>query len=87
VGVAPPGAPLRWILAPVFFINSTKNPSKVSWCSKNFYFCTKTTPWQFCRKQRQSGLVPFESCKLEAKTRAKELGKVDTLETYQLPQG
>ena len=29
-GVAPPGAPLRWVLAPVFFINSTKNPPNVS---------------------------------------------------------
>ena len=26
------------------------------------------------------------SCKLESKTRAKVFGKVDTLETYQLPQ-
>jgi hypothetical protein len=32
------------------------------------------------------GLVSFKSCKLESKTRAKGLGKVDTLETYQLPQ-
>ena len=24
--------------------------------------------WQFCWKQRQSGLVPFKSCKLESKT-------------------
>jgi hypothetical protein len=28
------------------------------------------------------GLVSFKSCKLESKTRAKGLGKVDTLETY-----
>ena len=61
--------------------------------SKNFHpiprtliFCTKTTPWQFCWKQRQSGLVPFKSCKLGAKTRAKVFGNVDTMETYQLPQ-
>jgi hypothetical protein len=32
------------------------------------------------------GLVSFKSWKLESKTRAKGLGKVDTLETYQLPQ-
>ena len=32
------------------------------------------------------GLVSFKSCKLESKTRGKALGKVDTLETYQLPQ-
>ena len=29
-------------------------------------------------------LVPFKSCKLESQTRGKALGKVDTLETYQL---
>ena len=28
-------------------------------------------------------LVPFKSCKLESKTRAKAFGKVDTTETYQ----
>ena len=51
--------------------------------SDNFYFCTKITPWQFCWKQRRSRLVPFKSCKLESKTRAKVFGKVDTTETYQ----
>jgi len=48
VCAGPPGAHLRWILAPVFFINSAKIPPKVSGHSENFYFCTKTTPWQFC---------------------------------------
>ena len=91
-GVACPGAswaaggPLKWILAPVFFIYSIKNLQKVSSNSKNFYFCTKTTPWLFCWKQRQSGLASFKSCKLESKTRAKVFGKVDTTEMYQLPQ-
>ena len=32
------------------------------------------------------GLVSLKSCKLESKTRGKALGKVDTLEVYQLPQ-
>ena len=32
------------------------------------------------------GLVSFKSCKLESKTRGKALGKVDTTESYQLPQ-
>jgi hypothetical protein len=45
VGGGPPGAPLRYVLAPVFFIYSTKNPPEISWHSENFYFCTKTTPW------------------------------------------
>ena len=78
--------PLQLILSPIFFIYSKNNLRWFSGHSENFYFCTKITPWQFCWKQRQSGLVPFKSCKLESKTRAKVFGKVDTLETYQLPQ-
>ena len=78
--------PLAFILSPVFFIISKNNLREVSGHSENFCFCTKITPWQFCWIQRQSGLVPFKSCKLESKTRAKVFGKVDTLETYQLPQ-
>ena len=90
VGAPPPswtgcGSPAL-ILLPVFFINSKNNLHEVSGHSENFYFCTKITPWQFCWKQRQAGLVPFKSCKLESKTRAKVFGKVDTTETYQLPQ-
>ena len=78
--------PLVLILSPVFFINSKNILREVLGHSENLYFCTKITPWLFCRKQRQSGLVPFKSCKLESKTRAKVFGKVDTTETYQLPQ-
>jgi hypothetical protein len=80
------GGPLWWIFVRVFFIYYKRISQKVSCNSENFYFCTKTTPWQFCWKQCQTGLVPFKSCKLEAKTRAKMFGKVDTLEMYQLPQ-
>ena len=78
--------PLALILLPVFFIISKNNPREVSGHSEKFCFCTKITPWQFCWKQRQSGLVPFNSCKLESKTREKEFEKVDTTETYQLPK-
>ena len=78
--------PLVLILSPVFFIKSKNILRGFQVIPRTFYFCTKTTPWQFCWKQRQSGLVPFKSCKLESKTRAKVFGKVDTLETYQLPQ-
>ena len=67
------------------FINSKNILREVSGHSENFYFCTKITPWQFCWKQRQSGLVPFKSYKLESKTWAKVFGKVDTTETYQPP--
>ena len=65
------------------FINSKKLLRGFLGHSENFYFCTIMTPWQFCWKQRQSGLVPPKSCKLEYKTRAKVFGKVDTTETYQ----
>ena len=75
--------PLTLILSPIFFINSEKLLRGSSGHSENIYFCTKITPWQFCWKQRQSGLVPFKSCNLESKTRAKVFGKVDTTETYQ----
>ena len=76
--------PLWLILSPVFFINSKNILRRFSGQSENFYFCTKITPRQFCWKQCQSGLVQFKSCKLESKTRAKEFGKVDTMETYHL---
>ena len=94
VGGAPGGAPhpreqgmapLALILSPIFFINSKNILREVSGHSENFYFCTKITPWQFCWKQCQSGLVLFK-CKLESKTRAKVFGKVDTMETYQHAQ-
>mgnify|MGYP007105986183 CR=1 FL=1 len=74
--------PLALIFSLVFFINSKNILREVSGHSENFYFCTKITPSQFCWKQRQSGLVPFKSCKLESKTRAKVFEKVDTTETY-----
>ena len=79
-------APLTWILLPVFLLFSKNKFRGVSGHSENFLLCRKITPWQFCWKQRQSGLVPFKSCKLESKKRAKVFGKVDTMETYQLPQ-
>ena len=40
--------PLALILSPVFFIISKNNLREVSGHSKNFCFCTKITPWQFC---------------------------------------
>ena len=79
IGCGPPGLHLL----PIFFIFSKSCLRGFSGHSKNFCFCTKITPWQFCWKQRQSWLVSFKSCKLESKTRAKVFGKVDTLETYQ----
>ena len=78
--------PSGWFFHQYFFIYSKNILRKVSGHSEKFYFCTKITPWQFCWKQRQSGLVPFKSCKLESKTRAKVFGKVNMTETYQLPQ-
>ena len=41
-GCGPPGLDL----SPVFFINSKNILCEVSGHSKNFYSCTKITPWQ-----------------------------------------
>ena len=38
----------------------------------------------FAENSVSPGLVSFKSFKLESKTRGKALGKVDTLETYQV---
>ena len=91
-GGAPPplwtgcGAPGLDSFASIFYIFQKVPP----WIFRTFwelYFSThETTSWQFCWKQRQSGLVSLKSCKLESKTRAKVFGKVDTVEMYQLPQ-
>ena len=78
--------PLRWNLAHIFFVFSKTAPRKFSGRLENFDFCTKITPRKFFWKQRHSRLVPFKSCKLESKTRAKEFGKVDTMETYHSPK-
>ena len=86
VGCAHPGAPLWWVLAPEILIIDIKNPHKVSFHSENFYFCTKQHHGSSAENNVSPGLVSFKSCKLESKTRGKSLGKVDTLETYQLPQ-
>ena len=61
---------------------------------KKFLAKFRSIPRTFISAQKQhhgssaennvsSGLVSFKSCKLESKTRAKVLGKVDTMETYQ----
>ena len=80
-GCGPPDA----ISFASIFISSKNILRGVSGHPQNFYFCTKIKPWQFCWKQRQSGLVPFKSCKLESKTRAKVFGKVDTMEDVSTP--
>ena len=67
--------PLALIISPVFFIYSKNILHWFSGHSKNFYFYTKITPWQFCWKQRQSGLVPFKSCKLRVQNKGKSVWK------------
>jgi hypothetical protein len=52
---------------------------------RTFIFAQKQHHGSSAENSVSPGLVSFKSCKLESKTRAKELGKVDTLETYQLP--
>ena len=78
-------APWSWFFRQ-YFLLIPNNFRGVSGHSENFYFCTKIAPWQFCWKQRQPGLGAFKTWKLESKTRTKVFGKVDTMETYQLPQ-
>ena len=51
---------------------------------RELLFLHKNNTMAVLLKQRQSGLVPLKSCKLESKTRAKVFGKVDTTEMYQL---
>ena len=72
---------LALILSPVFFIFSKSYLHGFLGHSENFCFLHNKQ-----HHGSQSGLVSFKSCKLESKTRAKVFGKVDTLETYQLPQ-
>ena len=82
-GYGPPGLDS---FANIFYIFQNLSPWIFRSFPKLLFSTHKTTSWQFCWKQCQSGLVSFKSCKLESKTRAKVFGKVDTLETYQLPQ-
>ena len=65
---------------PVFFIISKNNLREVSGHSENSYYCTKITPTILLK------IAPVRVSSIQimkAKTRAKEFGKVDTLETYQ----
>ena len=78
--------PLALILCQYYLLFTKIISMEFQVIPRTFFSAHKTTPRQFCWKQRQSGLVSFKSCKLESKTRAKVFGKVDTLETYQLPQ-
>ena len=80
-----PGWSPGCFLRPIFFINSKKLLRGFLGHSKNFYFCTKTTPWQFCRNNVSAGCF-IQIMQIRGKTIAKVFGKVDTTETYQLPQ-
>ena len=85
--LCPPMCPLWWVLAPEILVYCIKIPRKVLFHSENFYFCTKKQHHGSSAENSVSPvLVSFKSCKLESKTRGKAWEKVDTLETYQLPQ-
>ena len=86
VGCAQLVAPLWWVLAPEILIIGIKNPRKVSSISRTFISAQKQHHGSSAENSVSLGLVSFKSCKLESKTRGNVLGKVDTLETYQLPQ-
>ena len=61
--------------------------SKQEGCiSQNFISAQKQQHGSSAKDSVSLGLVSFKWCKLESKTRGKALGKVDTMETYQLPQ-
>ena len=53
---------------------------------RTFVFCTINNTMAVLLKTAPVRVSFIQSCKLESKTRAKVFGKVDTLETYQLPQ-
>ena len=86
VGCAHPGAPLRQVLAPEILIIDIKILAKFRSIPRTFISAQKQHHGSSAKNSVSLGLVSFKSCKLESKTRGKALGKVDTLETYQLPQ-
>ena len=86
VGCAHPGAPLWWVLAPKILFYSIKIPCKVLFHSRTFISAQKQHHGSSAENNVSPGLVSFKSCKLESKTRGKAWEKVDTLDTYQLPQ-
>ena len=86
VGCAHPGAPLRYLLAPEILFIGIKILAKFNSIPRTFISAEKPHRGSSAENSISPGLVSFKSCKLESKTRGKALGKVDTLETYQLPQ-
>ena len=90
VGTAPTLVDRVWApglgsFASIFYYFQKYSPSSFR-SFQELLFLHKNNTMAILLKQRQSGLVPFKSCKLESKTRAKVFGEVDTTETYQLPQ-
>ena len=78
--------PLALILSTVIFYIFQKYSL---WSFRSFrelLFLHKNNTMAILLKTASVRVVPFKSCKLECKTRAKVFGKVETLETYQLPQ-
>ena len=86
VGCAHPGAPLRQVLAPEILFIDIKILKKFRSILRTFISAQKQHHGSFAENRISPGLVSFKSCKLESKTRGKAWEKVDTLETYQLPQ-
>ena len=78
--------PLALILSPIFFIIFKIIFVKFQVIPRTFISAQKQHHDSSAENSVSPGLVSFKSCKLESKTREKVLEKVDTLETYQLPQ-
>jgi hypothetical protein len=77
-------APTSWLQ--YFLFIQQKILQKFHGNRRTFIFAQKQHHGSSTEISVSPGLVSFKSCKLESKTRAKGLGKVDTLETYQRPQ-
>ena len=81
-----PGAPLWWVLAPEILIIDIKILAMFCSIPRTFISAQKQHHGSSAENSVSPGLVSFKSCKLESKARGKAWEKVDTLETYELPQ-
>ena len=72
---AQPGHPLRWFLAPVFFIYCKINLQKVSSSSKNFYFCTKNNTMVVLLKTASVRVSSIQIMQIRVQNKSKSVWK------------
>ena len=75
--------PLQLILSLIFFINSKKCLREVSGHSENFLFLHKNNTMAILLKTTPVRVSSIQIVQIRVQNKAKEFGKVDTLETYQ----